>query len=68
LFFIGKLKRAPPPRDGQMNADGTLPAPSIWSLRSVILRLHPMKEQAMVITMLLLVAFFSVIGMLAYGI
>jgi len=68
LFFIGKLKRAPPPRDGQMNADGTLPAPSIWSLRSVILRIHPMKEQAMVITMLLLVAVFSVIGMLAYGI
>jgi len=68
LFFIGKLKRAPPPRDGQMNADGTLPAPSIWSLRSVILRIHPMKEQAMVITMLLLVAVFSVIGMLVYGI
>ena len=68
LFFIGKLKRAPPPRDGQMNQDGTLPAPSIWSLRSVILRLHPMKEQSMVITMLLLVAIFSVIGMLAYGI
>jgi UDP-N-acetylglucosamine--dolichyl-phosphate N-acetylglucosaminephosphotransferase len=68
LFFIGKLKRAPPPRDGQMNPDGTLPAPSIWSLRSVILRIHPMKEQAMVITMLVLVAVFSVIGMLAYGI
>jgi len=68
LFFIGKLKRAPPPRDGQMNPDGTLPAPSIWSLRSIILRLHPMKEQAMVITMLLLVAVFSLIGMLAYGI
>jgi UDP-N-acetylglucosamine--dolichyl-phosphate N-acetylglucosaminephosphotransferase len=68
LFFIGKLKRAPPPRDGQMNSDGTLPAPSIWSLRSVILRLHPMKEQAMTITMLLLVAFFSVIGMLIYEI
>ena len=68
LFFIGKLKRAPPPRDGQMNPDGTLPAPSIWSLRSIILRLHPMKEQSMVITMLLLVAVFSVIGMLAYGI
>ena len=68
LFFIGKLKKAPPPRDGQMNPDGTLPAPSIWSLRSLILRIHPMKEQAMVVTMLLLVAVFSVIGMLAYGI
>jgi UDP-N-acetylglucosamine--dolichyl-phosphate N-acetylglucosaminephosphotransferase len=68
LFFIGKLKRKAPPREGLMNPDGTLPAPSIWSLRSVILRIHPMKEQAMVITMLLLVAVFSVIGMLAYGI
>jgi UDP-N-acetylglucosamine--dolichyl-phosphate N-acetylglucosaminephosphotransferase len=68
LFFIGKLKRIPPPRNAQMNSDGTLPAPSIWSLRSVILRIHPMKEKTMVITMLLLVAVFSVIGMLAYGI
>jgi UDP-N-acetylglucosamine--dolichyl-phosphate N-acetylglucosaminephosphotransferase len=68
LFFIGKLKRKAPPREGLMNPDGTLPAPSIWSLRSVILRIHPMKEQTMVITMLLLVAVFSVIGMLAYGI
>lgn len=68
LFFIGKLKRAPPPRNAQMNPDGTLPAPSIWSLRSVILRIHPMKEQSLVLTMLLLVAVFSLAGMLAYGI
>jgi len=68
LFFIGKLKRVPPPRNAQMNSDGTLPAPSIWSLRSVVLRVHPMKEKPLVITMLLIVAVFSVIGMLAYGI
>jgi len=68
LFFIGKLKRVPPPREAQMNPDGTLPAPSIWSLRSVILRIHPMKETTLVYTILLLVAAFSVAGMLAYGI
>jgi len=68
LFFIGKLKRVPPPREAQMNPDGTLPAPSIWSLRSVLLRIHPMKEKTLVYTMLLLVAAFSVAGMLAYGI
>lgn len=67
LFFIGKLKREPPPREGPMNPDGTLPAPSIWSLRSVILRIHPMKEKTLVYTILLLVAVFSVAGMLAYG-
>ncbi len=67
LFFIGKIKKTPPPREAEMKADGTLPAPSIWSLRSVILRLHPMKERTLVITMLLLVTIFSVIGMLVYG-
>jgi len=68
LFFIGKLKRVPPPREAQMNADGTLPAPSIWSLRSIILRIRPMKEKALVITLLLIVALFAVVGMLAYEI
>jgi UDP-N-acetylglucosamine--dolichyl-phosphate N-acetylglucosaminephosphotransferase len=68
LFFIGKLKRVPPPREAQMNSDGTLPAPSIWSLRSVILRIHPMKENTLVYTMLLLVTAFSLAGLLAYGI
>ena len=68
LFFIGKLKRVPPPREAQMNSDGTLPAPSIWSLRSVLLRIHPMKEKTLVYIMLLLVAAFSIAGMLAYGI
>jgi len=68
LFFIGKLKRVPPPREAQMNPDGTLPAPSIWSLRSIILRAHPMKEKTLVYTMLIVVALFSIVGMLAYGI
>lgn len=68
LFFIGKLKRVPPPREAQMNADGTLPAPSIWSLRSVILRIHPMKEKTLVYVILLMVALFSIAGMLSYGI
>jgi UDP-N-acetylmuramyl pentapeptide phosphotransferase/UDP-N-acetylglucosamine-1-phosphate transferase len=68
LFFIGKLKRVAPPRNAQMNPDGTLPAPSIWSLRSLILRIHPMKEKPLVITILLIVAAFCVVGMLAYGI
>jgi UDP-N-acetylglucosamine--dolichyl-phosphate N-acetylglucosaminephosphotransferase len=67
LFFVGKLKRVPPPREAQMNPDGTLPAPSIWSLRSFILRIHPMKEQTLVYVMLLLVAVFSVAGLLMYG-
>jgi len=67
LFFIGKLKREPPPREAQMNADGTLPAPSIWSLRSVLLRLRPMNEKTLVLVMLLIVAAFSIAGMLAYG-
>jgi UDP-N-acetylglucosamine--dolichyl-phosphate N-acetylglucosaminephosphotransferase len=67
LFFIGKMKRQPPPREAQMNADGTLPAPTIWSLRSVILRVHPMRERTLVYVMLVIVAVFSVAGMLAYG-
>jgi len=68
LFFIGKLKRVTPPRNAQMNPDGTLPAPSIWSLRSLILRIHPMKEKPLVVTLLLIVAAFCIVGMLAYGI
>jgi len=68
LFFIGKLKRVPPPREAQMNRDGTLPAPSIWSLRSILLRVHPMNEKKLVVMMLLIVAVFSIAGMLVYGI
>jgi len=67
LFFIGKLKKEPPPREGKMNQDGTLPAPSMWSLRSLILRAHPMKEKSAVSIILMIVAIFAVAGMLAYG-
>jgi UDP-N-acetylglucosamine--dolichyl-phosphate N-acetylglucosaminephosphotransferase len=67
LFFIGVLKKKSPPRSAQMNPDGTLPAPSIWSLRSVLLRIHPMNEKTLVYTILLIVAAFSILGMLAYG-
>ena len=68
LFFIGKLKRQAPPREAQMNPDGTLPAPSIWSLRSVLLRIHPMKEKTLVYVILIIVAAFSIMGILSYGI
>jgi len=44
-----------------------LPAPSIWSLRSILLRIHPMKEKTLVLAILVLVTIFSVAGMLAYG-
>lgn len=66
LFFIGKLKGEPPPREASMNLDGTLPAPSIWSLRNVILRLHPMKEKSLVRTIWFIVAIFSLIGVIVY--
>lgn len=68
LFFIGKLKGEPPPKEASMNPDGTLPAPSIWSLRSVILRLHPMREKTLVYTIWSMVAVFSLIGILVYPI
>jgi len=68
LFFIGKLKRQAPPREAQMNPDGTLPAPSMWSLRSVLLRIHPMKEKTLVYVILIIVAAFSIAGILSYGI
>lgn len=68
LFFIGKLKRQAPPREAQMNPDGTLPAPSMWSLRSVLLRIHPMKEKTLVYVILIIVAAFSIMGILSYGI
>ncbi len=68
LFFIGKAKGEEPPREAEMNPDGTLPAPSIWSLRSVILRIRPMKEKELVYTLWLIVAFFAALGTLVYGI
>jgi len=68
LFFIGKLRGEPPPREALMNPDGTLPAPSLWSLRSVILRVHPMKEKSLVYTIWLIVAIFSLAGIIVYPI
>jgi len=67
LFFIGKLKGAAPPRDALMNPDGTLPAPTIWSLRSLIVRVHPMNEKTAIAVMLLIVALFALVGTLVYG-
>lgn len=68
LFFIGKVKGEPPPRDASMNTDGTLPAPTIWSLRCIILRLHPMKEKTALYVLWIVVGVFAVAGTLAYGI
>lgn len=67
LFFIGKLKGREPPKEAPLNPDGTIPAPSIWSLRCLILRIHPMKEKALVNTMWLIVASFAIAGTLVYG-
>jgi len=67
LFFIGKLKRAVPPRDALMNPDGTIPAPTMWSLRSLILRIHPMNEKNTIAVMLLIVALSALAGTLVYG-
>jgi len=67
LFFVGKLKGQTPPRQALMNPDGTLPAPTVWSLRSLILRIHPMNERTAIVIMLLIVALFALIGTMAYG-
>jgi len=67
LFFIGKLKGETPPREASMNPDGTLPAPTIWSLRSLVLRIHPMNEKTAIAVMLLIVALFALAGTLVYG-
>jgi UDP-N-acetylglucosamine--dolichyl-phosphate N-acetylglucosaminephosphotransferase len=67
LFFIGKLKRSAPPREAPMNADGTIPCATRWSLRCLILQIHPMKEKTLIYVMWLIVALFAVIGMLVYG-
>lgn len=67
LFFIGKFKGKTPPRRAVMNPDGTIPCPTIWSLRCLILRFHPMKERSLVYSMWMIVAVFSVLGTLVYG-
>ena len=66
LFFIGKLKGNIPPREAPMNPDGTIPCPTKWSLRCLVLQIHPMKEKTLTYVMWTIVALFAVIGMFAY--
>jgi len=68
MFFIGKLKGKEPPKQAPMNPDGTLPAPTIWSLRSIVLKIRPMKETTALYVMLLIVAASALLGTLVYGI
>lgn len=68
LFFIGKLKGEAPPREAPMNPNGTIPCPTKWSLRCLILQVHPMREKTAIYVMLTIVAIFAVIGTLVYGI
>jgi len=67
LFFTGKLMGREPPRSASMNPDGTLPAPTPWSLRCLLLHIHPMREKTLVYVLWGIVAAFSALGMLAYG-
>jgi len=67
LFFIGKLMGKAPPKEAPMNSDGTIPAPTIWSFRCFLLRIHPMSEKRLVYTMWGIVAVFCLLGMLVYG-
>jgi len=67
LFFVGKLKGKAPPRKGPMNPDGTIPCPTKWSLRCLILQIHPMKEKTLTYVMWAIIALFAVIGMFVYG-
>jgi len=67
LFFIGKIKREAPPREAPMNPDGTIPCPTKWSLRCLILQVHPMKEKTLTYVMWAIIALFAVIGMFVYG-
>jgi UDP-N-acetylglucosamine--dolichyl-phosphate N-acetylglucosaminephosphotransferase len=67
LFFIGKLKGNIPPREAPMNLDGTIPCPTKWSLRCLVLQIHPMKEKTLTYVMWTIIALFAVIGMFVYG-
>ncbi|UCC28453.1 MAG: hypothetical protein JSV87_00820 [Candidatus Bathyarchaeota archaeon] len=67
LFFVGKLKGSPPPKEAPMNPDGTIPCTTRWSLRCLILQIHPMKETTLTYVIWLIVALFAVLGMLVYG-
>ncbi len=67
LFFIGKLRGKAPPREAPLNPDGTIPCPTKWSLRCLILQIHPMKEKTLIYVMWAIVLLFTVIGMFVYG-
>jgi UDP-N-acetylglucosamine--dolichyl-phosphate N-acetylglucosaminephosphotransferase len=67
LFFIGKLKGEAPPREAPLNPNGTIPCPTKWSLRCLILRIHPMKEKTSIYVMWIIVAIFAISGMFVYG-
>jgi len=67
LLFIGKLKGDAPPRKGPMNPDGTIPCSTKWSLRCLVLQIHPMKEKTLTYVMWTIIALFAVIGMFVYG-
>jgi len=67
LFFVGKLKRKAPPRIAPMNPDGTIPCPTKWSLRCLILQIHPIKEKTLTYVMWAIVAVFAIIGLFVYG-
>jgi len=67
LFFIGKLKGEAPLREAPMNPDGTVPCSTKWSLRCLILQVHPMKEKTLTYVIWTIVALFAVIGMFVYG-
>jgi len=67
LFFVGKLKGKAPPKEAQMKTDGTIPCQTIWSLRCLILRIHPMREKTLTYVLWTIVAMFAVAGMFVYG-
>ncbi|UCC33949.1 MAG: hypothetical protein JSW53_02810 [Candidatus Bathyarchaeota archaeon] len=67
LFFLGKLKGKTPSRRAPMNPDGTIPCTTKWSLRCLILQIHPMKEKEITYVIWGIVALCSAIGIFAYG-
>ncbi len=68
LFFVGKLRGEAPPKEEPPRSDGTIPAPTVWSLRCLILRIRPLKERKLVYAMWTAVAVSSVAGTLVYGV
>ncbi len=67
LFFIGKLKGEAPIKEAPLNPDGTVPCSTKWSLRCLMLQVHPMKEKTLTYVIWTIVALFAVIGMFVYG-